>query len=688
MKTALRYVPFLHAVLIVLASTAADWPHWRGPNRNDIVNGPSGYDGGKWRLNELWQTNVGDGSTSPIVVDGKLYAMGNRNGRDTVRCLDAATGKTIWTTSYACGPYGRKAMGDQGLYRGTSSTPSFDVATGLLFTLSIDGDLHCWDTNERGRKVWHVNLYDKYDSFQRPRVGRSGHRDYGYTTSPLVQGDCVIVEVGAAEGNLMAFDKHSGRRVWASENRDPAGHTGGPVPMSVEGVACVAVFTHNHLLVARIDKGHEGETVAAYPWQTSFANSIATPAVHENFVLITAGYNHHTICKLEITLRGGARKVWEQEYCSKVCSPVIHKGHVYWCWRDVHCLDFETGQPQWIGPSGLGDPGSCIVTSDDRLVVYCDEGDLLLMETAVRSPSKPTVLARRDRLFRTDAWPHVVLADGRLYCKDRRGSLKCLAVGETAGDQSTTVAKSDPPTRPKSPDRPPPRDVGLKSWPGTAGLVLAWKAGFSQRQVVGYRDGKREMWDLQLGGQARFDDEGRLLLAGGDCRIAGASDSLLESFRGGDELCIEAVLASNNTRQAGPARIISYSTDAYHRNFTLGQERGNYILRLRTPRTGENGQRPEVTLGPVDAGKLQHLIVTYRDGELVTYINGKRINRTSDVGGDFGNWSPQHFLLGDEHDGGRDWSGALERFALLRRFIGDAEARRRHELLSGEMNKD
>jgi outer membrane protein assembly factor BamB len=344
-------------------------------------------------------------------------------------CLDAATGKQLWTVDYAAPPYGRKATGDEGMYRGPSSTPSFDAATQFLYTLSLDGQLCCWNTKEEGKQVWQLNLYDKYDPPQRPKVGRSGQRDYGYTTSPLVHGDWVIVEVGGKEGNLMAFDKRTGQRRWASENKDPAGHAAALVPMTVAGVPCVAVQTHNHLLVARIDRGQEGKTVAAYPWQTEFANSIATPAVQENFVVITSSYNHDTICKLEITLQG-AKKIWETEHASGVCSPIIHEGHVYWAWHKVHCLDFATGKPKWIGPENLSDPGSCLITSDDRLIAWCDRGTLVLMETAKRSPDKPTVLFRRDNFLHADAWPHIVLAEGRLFCKDRAGNMKCFAVGK------------------------------------------------------------------------------------------------------------------------------------------------------------------------------------------------------------------------------------------------------------------
>ena len=106
---------------------------------------------------------------------------------------------------------------------------------------------------------------------------------------------------------------------------------------------------------------------------------------------------------------------------------MVYKGHVYWSWQGVKCLDWETGELKWEG-GGLGDPGSCVVTADGRLVALGGRGRLALAETADRSPTKYTELAARDGIFRDLAWPHVVLSGDRLYAKDRRGNLACFPV--------------------------------------------------------------------------------------------------------------------------------------------------------------------------------------------------------------------------------------------------------------------
>ncbi|MGF1579900.1 MAG: PQQ-binding-like beta-propeller repeat protein [Gemmataceae bacterium] len=431
LRLALRTLASLLFLFVVTHSSSGqtDWPHWRGPNRNDITAESSGWKkGAQWPAKkDSWRVTLGDGSSSPLVVGKKVYAMGWRQNKDTVYCLDLTTGKTLWKQSYACPPYGRRSVGDQGLYKGPSSTPEYDTETGWLYTLSTDGHLNCWNTRNQGKKVWGLNLHEGYTIDRRPQVPGSGRRDYGYTTAPLIHGDWVIVEVGAREGTVMAFQKKTGKEVWRSKLKDPAGHTGGLAPMTVEDIPCVAVFTHFHLAVIRLDKNHVGETLAKYPWVTYFANSIPTPAVHNNYVLITSSYNQGTICKLKIT-KNGATKVWERRAASGVCSPIIYKGHIYWAWQRLYCLDFETGKEKWVKRWG-GSPGSCIVTSDEKLIAWGGRrGQLLLLDIANPSAKRVKTLAFQPALFARHPWPHVVLANGHLLCKDRDGNMRCFAM--------------------------------------------------------------------------------------------------------------------------------------------------------------------------------------------------------------------------------------------------------------------
>src|SRR5688572_28574522 len=99
------------AALLLALLVTQDWPHWRGPDRNGVVAEPSSWGGAGWELGEsIWTAEAGEGTTSPFVVRGRVFVLGWAGQRDTLRCLDAATGKELWSTSYPCRPRGRRHL--------------------------------------------------------------------------------------------------------------------------------------------------------------------------------------------------------------------------------------------------------------------------------------------------------------------------------------------------------------------------------------------------------------------------------------------------------------------------------------------------------------------------------------------------------------------------------------------------
>ena len=447
---------------------AEDWPHWRGQNRVDITTESSGYENGKpWPpAPALWKINVGEGASSPIIASGTVYTIGWKNDSDTVRAINPKSGATVWEQYYPAPKYGRHAVGDQRMYRGATATPEFDPTTGLLYTLSCDGDLRAWDATKSGAPGWNLNLYEQFNVPKRPQITKRKNtlRDYGYTTAPFVFENWIIVEVGDPKsGNLHAFDKKTGKQVWASENRDVAGHAGALTPMTIDGVPCVAIATSYHALVVRLDGKNAGKTVAEFPWPTDFSNTIAGIAARGNELLIGSRYNHMAMAKVQVSLENGAREIWKNKLPSGVCTPVIHGDHVYFANKGIHCVEFKTGKLIWEGGK-VGDAGSCLVTGDNRLLVWGNGGDLSLVETAKRSPEKITILAEKRGIFNEMAWPHVVLADRRIFCKTTDGELACFSL---TGEKSATAP---------SKKSPKVEDLNFTAWDGNspAGQIWLW----------------------------------------------------------------------------------------------------------------------------------------------------------------------------------------------------------------------
>ncbi len=412
-------------------SVAEDWPHWRGKNRSGVSAENSGWEKGVWPMGQpLWQGNVGEGAAAPLAVGDHLYTIGWEDGNDVVRVLDVTSGKSLWEQRYPSPKHGRHAKGDQRMYRGVTASSDYDSESGLLYTLSCDGRLSAWDTQNKGSPVWHLNLYGRFDIPPRPQITarKNTLRDYGYTTAPFVTGKVVIVEAGSPKyGNLIAFDKLSGELRWQSENRDPAGHTGGITPIKVGGIPCVAVATSWNVLVVRIDGINAGKTVAEFEWKTDFSNTIAGIAVSGEELLVSSRYNQMAMVKVSINLKNGAREIWRNTYPTGVCTPVIHKGRIYFANKGIYCVDFKTGKLMWSAGK-ISDAGSCFVTGDDRLVIWGNGGDLMLVETAERSPEKFKLLFESRRVFNDMAWTHVIAADGRLYCKVLNGDLACFSL--------------------------------------------------------------------------------------------------------------------------------------------------------------------------------------------------------------------------------------------------------------------
>jgi len=641
--------------VLPLAAPAADWPHWRGPSRDGVVPEASGWPGG-WPPKKLWGTRLGMGCSSPIIVGGKLYATGWWDGQDTLHCFEARTGKELWRQASRAPRYGRHATGDEGEYGGPSSTPAIDTATGLLYTLSIDGDLRCWDTAKEGKPVWALNLYDKLKAPQRPHVG-GGRRDYGYPTSPLVRGDLLLIEVGAPAGTVMAFDKRTGERRWASEFNGPAGHTGTPVELKIGDVPCLGLLTLQHLVVMRLDAGHEGKTIATTPWQTEFACNISTPAVVGNRLLITSEYNHSVSTLFEATM-GGLREVWTSKAHGVSSSPVVFRDRVFLINRPVQCIELATGRLKWRG--GDFTNGSCLVTATDGKLIVFGSRKLVLLDALADEYRE---LARLDRVVPGTCYPHVTLADGVLCCKDRDGNLVVFSVA--------TGASSPEPPSPKIAGSPPPPQAELPKQAGparrvTGGLVAAYT--FDKAEVPGLtvRGGKL--------GSGRLTFE-----ADGIAESAEPPAKLVEACQKSNEITIEAWIAPANTTQNGPARIVSLSADPYKRNFTLGQEGDKYEVRLRTTQAGENGMNPALATRGGVAARLSHIVYTRAaDGKAAIYVNGE-VAASGTVPGDLSSWDAGYrFALGNELTRDRPWRGELRLVALYSRALTPQEVERNY----------
>ena len=234
----------------------------------------------------------------------------------------------------------------------------------------------------------------------------------------------------------------------------------------------------------------------------------------------------------------------------------------------------------------------------------------------------------------------------------------------------------------------PEEGVWSDRWPpNRAGLVFLWEHSDATNEVFDPVRRETVYCTGVLRGRAIFDRYYGLDLAGGAFVAEGANERLLSACQETNALSLEVVFTSDDAEQTGPARIVIFSSGPRSRNFTLGQDRDELVFALRTESVGPNGTDPPLRLARIEAGRPYHLIVNYRPGEMIVYLDGREAFSTREIAGGLSNWSAQHLSFGSEWGGKWGWRGRLEGIALHNRVIPAEEARRRHALYAEKLNE-
>ena len=242
-----------------------------------------------------------------------------------------------------------------------------------------------------------------------------------------------------------------------------------------------------------------------------------------------------------------------------------------------------------------------------------------------------------------------------------------LTVMDPEGDTATTSLAIH-----VSPEAP--TDIGTHvEFPGSRdGLVFLW------------HDSLEDSGEIESRGDAEIAADRQMDLTGGAFLTKNVNDKLLEACQASNQLTLECLVTTDTLDQSGPARIISFSKDSTHRNFTFGQDGNRFAVRIRTPRTGTNATGSEFHFGKIESGRPMHVIVSYFPGNVYCYIDGELAHVSNGTQGDFSNWERYPLLFGDEASGGRNWEGKLSRVAIYSRFVGVEEAVHKFKLVHGE----
>ncbi|MEP7271501.1 MAG: PQQ-binding-like beta-propeller repeat protein, partial [Acidobacteriota bacterium] len=246
---------------ISVAIAAADWPQWRGPQRNGLSvetgllkawpqAGPA----------QVWSvSNLGQGFGSISVKGDRLFVQGSTSSASVLFCLSRSDGKVIWQSAL-----GRKL--DEGRGNGPRGTPTVDLDK--VYVLTENGDLACLNIRD-GAPVWRRNILKDF---------AGENPNWLISESPLIDGNRVIVTPGGSNAGIVALDKMTGQTIWASKGLSDPAHYASCIAADIGGVRTIMGFTSKAAVGLRAS---DGELMWSYKPVANGTANIATPVFND-----------------------------------------------------------------------------------------------------------------------------------------------------------------------------------------------------------------------------------------------------------------------------------------------------------------------------------------------------------------------------------------------------------------------
>lgn len=398
---------------------ASDWPQWRGPNR-DGISLETGLlktwpkDGPKllWTFEEC-----GAGYSSYSVVGDTLYTLGGvdegNGNRELVLAIDTSTGKERWRQQI--GTYFKSGWGG-----GPRSTPTVDGDQ--LYALGGNGDLACLSCAD-GKKIWSKNLVKDFDG---------GIPYWGYSESPLIDGDKLVVTPGGSKGAMVALNKKTGDVIWRSADFTDGAQYVSMVVSEVGGVQQYVTATAGGVYGIR---AKDGKKLWSEKAAVNGTATIPTPIVYKNHAFMTSNYGAG--CALiKLTPNGDgikSAKVYGNNSISNHHGGVIRVGENIFGHTDSGpdagkwvCLEFtKTGSED--GPEPVSNfkfnKGSATYAEGSLYLFGESKGEVAKVtpSTGIWKEEGRFTIPKSDptRSKAGGVWSHPVIANGKLFLRDQ-----------------------------------------------------------------------------------------------------------------------------------------------------------------------------------------------------------------------------------------------------------------------------
>jgi outer membrane protein assembly factor BamB len=393
----MRRIFFLLSLILCLTALrttliAADWPQWRGPNRDGISSEtglltawPSGGPKVLWRISGL-----GVGYSSFSIVNGRMYTQGQRGNQEFVLALDVKTGSKLWETITS-----RDFENDRG--SGPRGTPTFD--NGKLYAMTGEGTVVCLDA-ATGKIIWQIDSVKKFGA---------SIPHWGYSESPLIDGDRVIVMPGGRGASLVSLDKRTGEVQWKTGD-DFAGYSSA-ILADVNGTKQVIALSGRSAFGVQESTG---ELLWHYNKVSNNVANIATPIYQDGTVFLSSAYD--TGCALlKLNPKGMQEVYFNRDMMNHYSSSVLVDGTLYGYSNNLLvAMDFKTGKQLWKNRSvGKGS----VTYAEKHLYALGEDGMVGLIEA---SPAAYKEVSRFEyQKGSLPSWSPLVISDDRMYLRDQ-----------------------------------------------------------------------------------------------------------------------------------------------------------------------------------------------------------------------------------------------------------------------------
>jgi outer membrane protein assembly factor BamB len=380
-----------------LSQGSQDWPQFRGPNRNGVATAFSEPQTWPEQLTRRWKIDVGEGYATPILVRDRLYVFTRQGEEEVMQAIDAASGASIWRTSYAAPVTIRKAAAAHG--PGPKSTPAY--ADGRLFTLGMGGIVTAFDAAS-GKRLWQVPAGPVLPW-------------WGTAMSPMVERGFVIVHVGGhGQGALTAFAAATGALKWSWNGDGPS--YASPIVADLNGVRQIITLSQDNIVGVSPADGH---LLWRRPFSTASAQNIITPVVIGDTVIV-AGYQKPTTAFRVV--RNGTQwtteDMWENtDAWQFMTNPVIVGDTLFGLSQrnrgEYFLLDTKSGKTLWTGMPRQAENAS-IVRAGSFVMSLEDDAELMVGRVSGSQLQE----VKRYTVADAATWTAPVISGNRIFVKD------------------------------------------------------------------------------------------------------------------------------------------------------------------------------------------------------------------------------------------------------------------------------